>query len=160
MIRPVHDGFGISSAVPPKLAVRAAGSVFLAALAAAIAWFGLRINAWYGDTLGKTAEASAMRSGLSISADVLALYQPRLACSRAIGNSQRLVSPGAPDAMTILIALLVAVGLAALNIADTTTARSKVTSESTLLTERIERLRSERAKITESRLVATIEVDL
>jgi hypothetical protein len=43
---------------------------------------------------------------------------------------------------------------------DSGSASGNIASESTLLTERIERLRSERAKITESRLAATIEVDL
>jgi hypothetical protein len=43
----------------PRLVLRAAAGFAFAALAAAIAWFGIRINAWYGATLGKTAEASS-----------------------------------------------------------------------------------------------------
>jgi hypothetical protein len=107
MIRPVHYQFGISSAVPPKLAMRAAGSIVLAALAAAIAWFGLQINAWYGGTLGKTAEASAMLSGLSISADVLALILPTTA--RVLWSDRQLGASGIAWGlwvMTILVALL------------------------------------------------------
>ena len=39
-------------------AVRMARAAGGAALAAAVAWFGIRINAWYGGTLGRTPEAS------------------------------------------------------------------------------------------------------
>jgi hypothetical protein len=59
--------------------MRTANSILLAALAGAIAWFGLRINAWYGGTLGKTAEASALLAGLSILANILALVLPTTA---------------------------------------------------------------------------------
>jgi outer membrane protein TolC len=58
---------------------RAAGGAALAAVAVTVAWFGIRINAWYGSTLGRNAEASALLSGLSVSADVLALILPTAA---------------------------------------------------------------------------------
>jgi len=57
-------------------------SVGFVALALTIAWFGIRINAWYGGTLGGTAEASSLIAGLSMSADVLALPLP--AAARAL----------------------------------------------------------------------------
>ena len=60
----------------PTLVLRTAASFAFAALAATIAWFGIRINAWYGATLGKTAEASSLIAGLSVSADVLAFALP------------------------------------------------------------------------------------
>jgi hypothetical protein len=41
-----------------------------------VAVAGIRINAWYGGTLGRTPEASTLLSGLSVSADVLALILP------------------------------------------------------------------------------------
>ena len=62
--------------------------------------------------------------------------------------------------MTVLVALLATVGFAALNISDTTAARNKISSEGALLATRIERLRTERAQITELRPAATIEVEL
>jgi hypothetical protein len=67
----------------PIAAVRvthAAGGAALAALAVAVA--GIRINAWYGGTLGRTPEASTLLSGLSVSADVLALILPTSASAR------------------------------------------------------------------------------
>lgn len=62
--------------------------------------------------------------------------------------------------MTILIALLATVGFAALNTANTTAARSKITTEGALIAERIERLRTEHVQIAESRSVGAIEVEL
>src|SRR5690348_12279160 len=65
--------------IGPRAAVRAASGMVLIAAAAAIAWYGVRINAWYGQSLGRTAEASTLLAGLSISADVLALLLPAAA---------------------------------------------------------------------------------
>jgi hypothetical protein len=52
------------------------------------------------------------------------------------------------------------VSFAALNIADTTAARASTVTERAALTARIERLRSKRGGITESRSVAAIEAEL
>jgi hypothetical protein len=62
--------------------------------------------------------------------------------------------------ITIAVALMATVGFAALNIADTTAARATTVTEHAALTARIERLRSERGGITESRSVAAIEAEL
>jgi hypothetical protein len=62
--------------------------------------------------------------------------------------------------ITIAVALMATVGFAALNIADTTAARAKTVTERATLTARIERLRTERGGITESRSVAAIEAEL
>src|SRR5450631_2393939 len=125
---------------------RAAGGAALAVLALAVAWFGIRINAWYGSTLGRTPEASTLLSGLSVSADVLALILPTTA--RTLWT------------ITVAVALMATVGFAALNIADTTAARASTVTERAALTARIERLRTERGGITESRSVAAIEAEL
>jgi hypothetical protein len=69
-----QDGHVLFSAAPtnsPRALIRIVASIAFAALAAAIAWFGIRINAWYGGTLGKTAEASSLIAGLSVCADLL-----------------------------------------------------------------------------------------
>jgi hypothetical protein len=125
----------------------------------AVAWFGIRINAWYGGTLGHTPEASALLSGLGVSADVLALILPTTA--RTLWTDGRRMAAAVAWALwtiTIAVALMATVGFAALNIADTTAARA--TTEHAALTARIERLRSERGGITESRSVAAIEAEL
>jgi len=51
----------------------------LAGVAVAIAWHGVRINQWYGASLGKTEEASTLLAGLSVCADGLALVLPSAA---------------------------------------------------------------------------------
>jgi hypothetical protein len=140
---------------------RAAGGAALAALAVAVAWFGIRINAWYGGTLGRTPEASTLLSGLSVSADVLALILPTTA--RTLWTDRRRTAAVVAWALwtiTIAVALLATVGFAALNIADTTAARAKTVTERATLMARIERLRSERGGITESRSVEAIEAEL
>jgi len=149
---------------PPVAAVRitrAAGGAALAALAVAVAWFGIRINAWYGGTLGRTPEASTLLSGLSVSADVLALILPTAA--RTLWTDRRRMAAAVAWALwtiTIAVALMATVGFAALNIADTNAARAKTVTERATLMARIERLRTERAGITESRSVAAIEAEL
>jgi MarR family len=140
---------------------RAAGGAALAALAVAVAWFGIRINAWYGSTLGRTAEASTLLSGLSVSADVLALILPTTA--RTLWTDRRRMAAAVAWALwtiTIATALMATVGFAALNIADTTAARAKTVTERAALTARIEQLRTERGGITEGRSVAAIEAEL
>jgi hypothetical protein len=139
---------------------RAAGGADLAALAVAVAWFGIRINAWYGGTLGRTPEASTLLSGLSVSADVLALILPTTA--RTLWTDRRRMTAAVAWALwtiTIAVALMATVGFAALNIADTTAARARTVTERAALTARIERLRNERGGITESRSVAAIEAE-
>ena len=140
---------------------RAAGGAALAALAVAVAWFGIRINAWYGSTLGRNSEASALLSGLSVSADVLALILPTAA--RTLWTDRRRMAAAVAWALwtiTIAVALMATVGFAALNIADTTAARAKAVTERAALMARAERLRAERSGITESRSVAAIEAEL
>jgi hypothetical protein len=140
---------------------RAAGGATLAALAVTVAWFGIRINAWYGGTLGRTPEASTLLSGLSVSADVLALILPTTA--RTLWTDRRRMAAAVAWALwtiTIAVALMATVGFATLNIADTTAARAMTVTERAALTARIARLRTERDGITESRSVAAIEAEL
>ena len=110
-------------------------------LAVAVAWFGIRINAWYGGTLGRTPEASTLLSGLSVSADVLALILPTAA--RTLWTDHRRMAAVVAWTLwtiTIAVALMATVGFAALNIADTTAARAKTVTGRATLTARIERL--------------------
>lgn len=93
---------------------------------AAIAWFGIRINAWYGVTLGKTDDASSLIAGLSVSADILALFLPAAARTLWVeGYRGGSAAAWALWTMTVAITLMATLGFAALNIADTTAARGK-----------------------------------
>lgn len=151
----------VGSSMTSLRATRAVGGTALAAMAVAVAWFGIQINAWYGSSLGRNSEASGLLAGLSVSADVLALILPTAA--RTLWSDQQRMAAAVAWALwtiTIAVALMATIGFAALNIADTTAARTKVVTERTALTTRAERLRTERSNITESRSVAAIEAEL
>jgi len=163
--RDEHPVIGVVQHFGPSIAAvrvtRAAGGAALAALAVAVAWFGIRINAWYGSTLGRTPEASTLLSGLSVSADVLALILPTTA--RTLWTDRRRIAAVVAWTLwtiTVAVALMATVGFAALNIADTTAARAKTVTERAGLTGRMERLRTECGGIAESRSVAAIEAEL
>ncbi len=141
--------------------VRGLSAGVLLAAGIAMAWFGVRINAWYGQSLGRSAEASMLLAGLSISADVLALLLPAAARTLWLDRHRAAaVTAWALWFVTIASALLATVGFAAVNISDTTAARDRVAAENGNLAARIERLRSERASITETRAVSAIEAEL
>jgi hypothetical protein len=111
--------------------------------------------------VGRTPEASTLLSGLSVSADVLALILPT--ATRTLWTDRRRMAAAVAWALwtiTIAVALMATVGFAALNIADTTAARARTVTARAALTARIERLRTERGGITESRSVAAIEAEL
>jgi hypothetical protein len=131
---------------------RMAISAVLVVIALAIAWFGIRINAWYGAMLGRTAEASLLLAGLSVAADSLALVLP--ATGRMLWLDRRLGAAALAWglwSLTTVIALLASVGFASLNIADVTAARAKTASSIERHSARLEQLRLERLAIREPR---------
>ncbi len=144
---------------PPNTALL--GSALLACLALATGWYGLRINAWYGATLGKTAEASALLAALAVIGDCLAMVLP--ATARTLWHRRYMFEACAAWVAWVItagVALLAAVGFAALNIADTTAARSQVAENIDSIRRTVEQLRSERSLVTETRQVAAIEASI
>jgi hypothetical protein len=136
-------------------------AVVLTAIAVATAWFGLQINAWYGATLGKTAEAGALLAGLSIAADLMALILPAAACTLWLERHRAAALVAwAVWSMTVAITLMATIGFASLNIADTRATRGKIAAETSGLAARIALIRSERAAIAETRAVAALAADL
>jgi hypothetical protein len=138
-----------------------ASSAALAAIALAIAWFGIRINAWYGATLGRTAEASLLLAGLSIAADVLALVLP--AVSRQLWIDRQRSAAAIAWGLwifTATIALLASIGFASLNIADVQAGRARAASDVQRFTARGEQLRAARLAIREPRSVAEIDAEI
>jgi hypothetical protein len=111
----------------------------------AVAWFGIRINAWYGGTLGRIPDASTLLSGLSVSADVLALILPTTA--RTPWTDRRRMAAAVAWALwsiTIAVALMTTVGFAALNIADTTAERASGCAANVAASRRADRSRRSR----------------
>jgi hypothetical protein len=140
---------------------RITSSVALAAIALAIAWFGIQINAWYGATLGRTAEASLLLAGLSVAADVLALVLP--AVSRQLWLDRQRSSAAVAWGLwmfTAAVALLASIGFASLNVADVQAARARVASDVERLAGRFEQLRAARLVIREPRSVAEIDAQV
>ncbi len=133
----------------------------LAGLAAALAWQGLRINAWYGTTLGDTPEASGLLSNLSMVADAVAFALP--AAARALWH--RRWRPMALAAWLVWftiapVAVMATVGFLSTNIADSSGERAKMAGQSASLAARIGRLRGEQAALTEFRPAKTIEAEI
>lgn len=140
---------------------RLIGALVLAGIACAIAWYGLNINAWYGATLGKTAEASLWLAGLSVAADALALVLP--AAARTLwqdGKRSEAAMAWGLWGTTIVTALMATIGFAAVNIADTTAARGSIASERAGLVSLVARLRTERDGIAETRSAVTIAAEI
>jgi hypothetical protein len=141
--------------------VRMAISAALVAIALAIGWFGIQINAWYGATLGRTAEASGLLSGLSVAADALALLLP--AVSRQLWFDRQVGVAAIASSLWVLtaaVALLASIGFASLNIADVTAARTKTASEVERLAGRRDQLTAERLAIREPRSVVAIDAEI
>ena len=136
-------------------------SAALVVIALAIAWFGIRINAWYGATLGRTADASLLFAGLSVAADALALVLP--AAGRQLWLDRRIGAAAAGWGLwmfTAAVALLASIGFASLNIADVTAARSRTASDVERLTARLEQIRVDRIAVREQRSVAAIDAEI
>jgi hypothetical protein len=79
------------------------------------------------------------------------------------GSDSHRVGSGVASALwiaTMMITLMATVGFAALNIADTTAARSKIAAESADLRTRLDWIRAERDTIAETRSAASIEAEL
>jgi hypothetical protein len=141
--------------------VRFVSSAALITVALAIAWLGIRINAWYGATLGRTAEASLLMAGLSVAADVLALVLP--AVGRQLWLDRQRSSAAVAWGLWMLtaaIALLASIGFASLNIADVQAGRARTASDVGRLTAHAEQLRVARLDIHEQRSVAEINTEI
>jgi hypothetical protein len=160
----VHEARRLKAVSPPAVA-SVAGRLFwtvtVGAVAAAIAWYGVRLNAWYGGTLGKTSEAQELFAGGSVCVDLLAILLPDRMVAFWLERRFGLATVALLMwLVTVAIAVLASAGFAGVNIADTSAARAKIAAESAGLSSRIERLRSERAAITEARSVGSIEAGL
>jgi len=143
----------------PAIAVITAGVLFLTALG--LTAIGLVMNARFAASFGQTAEAAALLAAIGLAVDLLAVVLPSVGVQ--LWHRRSILAAGA--AWTIWLAvlamtLLAAMGFASTNIGDAVAGRARIAHESTLLAERIERLRHERAGISEMRPVAAIDVEL
>ncbi|HXW29910.1 MAG TPA: hypothetical protein VEK55_11165, partial [Xanthobacteraceae bacterium] len=151
----------VPAAAVAAIAGRLFWTVTVGAVAAAIAWYGVRLNAWYGGTLGKTSEAQDLFAGGSVCVDLLAILLPDRMVAFWVERRFGLATVALLMwLVTVAMAVLASAGFAGVNIADTSAARAKAAAESAGLSGRIERLRTERAAINEIRSVGSIEAAL
>lgn len=144
---------------------RGAGRIFLALVlglvAVGLTVVGLTVNTRFAASFGQTAEAAALLAAIGLTIDLLAIVLPSAAAQ--LWRDRNVMSASAAWAIWLValgMTLLAAIGFAATNIGDGVAGRSKLAAEASALTADIERLRGERAFITEGRSVATIEVEI
>jgi hypothetical protein len=140
--------------------LRIAGGLILAGVALAMAWYGMRIDQWYGASLGKTEEASTLLACLSVCADTPLVLPSSALALWADGRRTVAGAAWAVWGVVLVVTLLASVGFASINIADTTAAGARVADQGAGLTDRIGRLRIERAALVETRSVASLEAEL
>jgi hypothetical protein len=158
---PAYGARAPAAAAVASIAGRLFWTVTVGAVAAAIAWYGVRLNAWYGGTLGTTSEAQELFAGGSVCVDLLAILLPDRVVAFWVERRFGLaVVALLMWFVTVTIAVLASAGFAGVNIADTSAARAKIAAESAGLSGRIDRLRTERAAITEARSPGSIEAAL
>src|ERR1700719_1321520 len=112
-------------------------STILKIIAIVIGVAGLTINAWFASTLGATDIAGMLFVAVGMSADAAAFVLPTQA-GHLWQSRRRLAAATAwlIWAFTFAFALIASVGFAALNIADTTSARAGRTTPEVTLAQR------------------------
>lgn len=141
------------------MAVTLAALLFLAAFG--LTAVGLVMNARFAASFGQSAEAAALLAAIGLAVDLLAVVLP----SAGVLLWQRRSIPAAAAAWTLWLGVLAmtwlaATGFASTNIGDAVAGRARVAGESAVLTERLDRLRQERAGIAETRPLVAIDIEL
>src|SRR5262249_35290919 len=150
-----------AAAKPVRSLIATLTSIVLFSTAVGLTGVGLIMNARFAASFGQTLEAGMLLATIGLAVDLLAVVLPTVAVQ--LWQRRSVLAAGA--AWTIWMAaltmtLLAAMGFASTNIGDAVAGRAKIAGESTALTERISRLRSERAAIAETRSTSAIDVEL
>jgi hypothetical protein len=156
-----HPG-AVFDSVPVR---RNTGQIFLGLVLGLVAIgltaVGLTVNTRFAASFGQTAEAAALLAAVGLTIDCLAIVLPSAAAQ--LWRDRHAMSAAAAWAIWLIalgMTLLAAIGFAATNIGDGVAGRSKVAAEASALVADIDRLRSERAAITETRAASTIEAEI
>ena len=145
----------------PRSVIALISAALLLLTAVGLTAVGLVMNARFAASFGQTMEAAVLLAGIGLAIDLLAVVLPSVGVQ--FWHRRSIVASAA--AWSIWLAVLAmtwlaATGFASTNIGDAVAGRAKIANESVVLTERMERLRHERAGITEMRPVAAIDVEL
>jgi hypothetical protein len=156
-----HPG-AVFDAAPVR---RSASQIFLGLVLGLVAIgltvVGLTVNTRFAASFGQTAEAAVLLAAVGLTIDCLAIVLPSAAAQ--LWRDRHAMSAAAAWAIWLIalsMTLLAAIGFAATNIGDGVAGRSKVAAEASALVTDIERLRGERAAITETRAISTIEAEV
>jgi hypothetical protein len=156
-----HPGAVFDSTPVRRGAGRICLGLLLGLVALGLTVVGLTVNTRFAASFGQTAEAAALLAAVGLTIDLLAIVLPSAAAQ--LWRDRHAMSASAAWAIWLIalgMTLLAAIGFAATNIGDGVAGRSKVAAEATALAADIERLRAERAVITEARPVSTIEAEI
>jgi hypothetical protein len=162
----VDRAFGIaalneSSRKPARSTIAFVTACLLFATALGLTGVGLVMNARFAASFGQTMEAAVLLAAIGLAVDLLAVVLPSVGVQlwhrRSIAAA---LSAWGMWFAVLAMTWLAAMGFASTNIGDAVAGRARIANESTLLAERIERLRKERGAITEMRPIAAIEVEL
>jgi hypothetical protein len=136
-------------------------AVIVGATALALAAVGLVLNAHFAASLGQTGLAAVLLAAIGLAMDVLAVTLPT-AASRLWQTRHQLAAVTAwlIWAGALVMMMLAGIGFASTNIGDAVAGRAKVANESVALNARLERLRDERAAISEHRSVEALAAEL
>jgi hypothetical protein len=156
-----HPGAVFDSTPVRRGAARICLGLLLGLVAVGLTVVGLTVNTRFAASFGQTAEAAALLAAVGLTIDCLAIVLPSAAAQ--LWRDRHVMSASAAWVIWLIalgMTLLAAIGFAATNIGDGVAGRSKVAAEASALAADIERLRAERAAITETRAVATIEAEI
>ena len=146
---------------PPRSIMALVTAAVLFATALGLTGVGLVMNARFAASFGQTVEAAVLLAAIGLAIDLLAVVLPSVAMQ--LWHRRSILAAGAAWTIwlgALTMTLLAAAGFASTNIGDAVAGRAKIAGERSVLAERIDRLRLERAGITETRSVAAIEVEL
>src|SRR5262245_33979719 len=146
---------------PPRSIIAVLTAIVLFVTAIGLTAVGLVMNARFAASFGQTAEAAILLAAIGLAVDLLAVALPSVGVQLWHRRSAATAIAAWMIWLAVLtMALLAATSFASTNIGDAVACRAKIASESAALSERIERLRQERAGITEIRTMAAIDVEL
>ena len=136
-------------------------AVIVGATALSLAAVGLVLNAHFAASLGQTGLAAVLLAAIGLAMDVMAVTLPTAAGKLWQTRHQlAAVTAWVIWAGALAMMLLAGIGFASTNIGDAVAGRAKIADERAALGARLERLREERAAVSEHRSVAALEAEL
>jgi hypothetical protein len=130
-------------------------------IALGLGGIGLVVNARFAASFGQSDEAATILAMIGLCVDGLSMILPVVSCQLwARGARMAAVLAWCIWPFVVCVSILAALGFAATNITDTLGARAKAISEAAGVRTNVDRLRTERAIISETRSVNELETEV